>query len=144
MERIFFHPAARHRGIEEAQIEERIVADQNGARAAGVFQFVLYRLEQLGQGRLFGQGVAKRMMGIDAFGFDRPFDVMAEEFRKGNREALFPAHHVAGRQKEYCHMEQLSNLDKIPRPFGFKVVCFPINITRASGGWVRPVAIIEE
>jgi len=91
---------------------------------------------------LIEQGI--RMMGIDAFGFDRPFDVMAAEFRKGNREALFPAHHVAGRQKEYCHMEQLSNLDKIPRPFGFKVVCFPINISGASGGWVRPVAIIEE
>ena len=64
--------------------------------------------------------------------------------RKGNREALFPAHHLAGRQKEYCHMEQLSNLDKIPKPFGFKVACFPINIAGASGGWVRPVAIIEE
>ena len=41
-------------------------------------------------------------------------------------------------------MEQLSNLDKIPKPFGFKVACFPISIARASGGWVRPVAIIEE
>ncbi len=91
---------------------------------------------------LIDQGV--RMMGIDAFGFDRPFDVMAEEFRKGNREALFPSHHLAGRQREYCHMEQMANLDKIPRPYGFKVVCFPINISKASGGWVRPVAIVEE
>jgi kynurenine formamidase len=91
---------------------------------------------------LIEQGI--RMMGIDAFGFDRPFDIMAEEFRKGNKEALFPAHHLAGRQKEYCHMEQLANLDRIPKPFGFKVICFPINISGASGGWVRPVAIIEE
>ena len=91
---------------------------------------------------LIEQGI--RMMGIDAFGFDRPFDVMAQEFRKGNREALFPSHHIVGRLKEYCHMEQLSNLDKIPKPFGFKVVCFPISIANASGGWVRPVAIVEE
>jgi kynurenine formamidase len=91
---------------------------------------------------LIDQGI--RMMGIDAFGFDVPFDVMAREFRKGNKEALFSSHHVAGRKKEYCHMEQLANLDKIPKPYGFQVVCFPIKISKASAGWVRPVAIIEE
>jgi len=24
------------------------------------------------------------------------------------------------------------------------VICFPINISKASGSWVRPVAIVEE
>lgn len=91
---------------------------------------------------LIEQGIL--MMGTDAFGFDRPFDVMADEFRKGDKEALFPAHHLAGRKKEYCHMEHLTNLDKLPKPFGFKLICFPINVARASGGWVRPVAIFEE
>ena len=41
-------------------------------------------------------------------------------------------------------MEKMCNLDKIPKPFGFKVSCFPVKIKSASAGWVRPVAIIEE
>jgi kynurenine formamidase len=91
---------------------------------------------------LIDQGI--RVMGIDAFGFDVPFDVMAADFRKGDKEALFSSHHIAGRKKEYIHMEQMANLDQIPKPYGFKVACFPINISKASGSWVRPVAIVEE
>jgi hypothetical protein len=30
-----------------------------------------------------------------------------------------------------------------PGPFGFKVAAFPIKIERASAGWVRAVAILE-
>jgi len=35
-------------------------------------------------------------------------------------------------------------IDQIPRPFGFKVAVFPVKIERASAGWVRAVAILEE
>jgi kynurenine formamidase len=35
-------------------------------------------------------------------------------------------------------------IDQIPRPFRFKVTVFPVKIERASAGWVRAVAILEE
>ncbi|MBI4496106.1 MAG: cyclase family protein, partial [Deltaproteobacteria bacterium] len=58
-------------------------------------------------------------------------------------DQLWAAHWV-GREKEYLHIENLTNLDQIPRPYGFTVAAFPIKIERASAGWVRAVAIIEE
>ena len=39
-------------------------------------------------------------------------------------------------------MEKLSNLDALPSA-GFKVVCFPVKIDKASASWTRAVAIIE-
>lgn len=90
---------------------------------------------------LIDQGV--RVMGIDAWGWDKPFDVMAEEVRRGRKEKLWAAH-FAGKEREYCHIENLTNLRNIPKPFGFKVAVFPIKIERAGGGWVRAVAILED
>jgi kynurenine formamidase len=90
---------------------------------------------------LIEQGV--KVMGIDGWGFDKGATHMVKEFKAGNKKALWPSH-VAGRQKEYCHIEQLANLDKIPKPYGFKVAVFPIKIARASAGWARAVAILEE
>ena len=84
-----------------------------------------------------------KLMGIDAWGWDRPFDVMIEELRKGEKEKLWAAHY-AGKEREYCHLENLTNLDKIPRPYGFRVAVFPIKIENASASWVRAVAIINE
>ena len=54
------------------------------------------------------------------------------------------AAHYAGIEKEYCHIEKLANLDKLPRPFGFKVACFPVKLTGGSAGWSRVVAIVED
>lgn len=90
---------------------------------------------------LIEQGI--RVMGIDAWGWDRPLNTMAEEYRQGVRGKLWAAH-FAGKTKEYCHIEKLTNLDKLPKPFGFKVAVFPIKIERASAGWARAVAIIED
>ncbi len=84
-----------------------------------------------------------KTMGIDAWGWDRPFKVMVEEFKAGNKEQLWESHYL-GIEREYIHLERLANLDKIPRPFGFKVIAFPIKIAGASGGWVRAVAMIED
>jgi kynurenine formamidase len=91
---------------------------------------------------LIHQGV--RVMGIDAWGWDRPFWAIKEEFaRTGDKSILWGAH-FAGRGKEYCHIEKLANLDKLPKPFGFKVACFPVKLTGGSAGWTRVVAIVEE
>ena len=84
-----------------------------------------------------------KVTGIDAWGWDRPFDVMVDEYRHGIKDKFWAAH-FAGREKEYCHLENLANLNQIPKPYGFKVAVFPIKIKRASAGWVRAVAIIED
>jgi kynurenine formamidase len=90
---------------------------------------------------LIEQGV--RVMGIDAWGWDRPFWAIKEEFqRSGDRSILWEGHR-AGMEKEYCHIEKLANLDKLPQPFGFEVACFPVKLTGGSAGWCRAVAIIR-
>lgn len=83
-----------------------------------------------------------RLIGIDAWGLDRPLDQMAREAKEGKTE--FWEAHLAGREKEYCQIEKLCNLDKLPKPFGFKVSAFPIKIAKASAAWSRVVAIFEE
>jgi kynurenine formamidase len=90
---------------------------------------------------LIDQGV--KVMGIDAWGWDRPFDVMVAEFKAGKKDQLWESHYL-GKEKEYCHLEKLANLDRIPKPHGFKVAVFPVKIEKASAGWVRAVAILEE
>ena len=89
---------------------------------------------------LVNQGI--KVMGIDAWGWDKPFNVMVNDVRQGRKEKLWAAH-FAGREKEYCHIENLTNLDKIPKPYGFKVAVFPVKIERAGGSWTRAVAIID-
>lgn len=90
---------------------------------------------------LADQGV--KIVGTDAAGWDRPFQYAAQDFNETGNRALIWEGHYAGRDREYCQMEKLTNLDKLP-PHGFRVSCFPIKILKAGAGWVRPVAIIEE
>jgi kynurenine formamidase len=84
-----------------------------------------------------------KVMGIDAWGWDRPHDVTVTELKAGRKERFWESH-LLGKEKEYCHIERMANLDKLPRPFGFKVATFPIKIEGASGAWVRAVAIMEQ
>lgn len=84
-----------------------------------------------------------RVIGIDSYGFDRPFiNMMNDYFCTLDNSYLFPAHFF-GRDKSYCHIERLSNLDKIPFPHGFQLSCFPVRIKGAGAAWVRVVAIID-
>ena len=89
---------------------------------------------------LIRQGI--KVMGIDAWGWDRPFSEMVKDVRAGKKEKLWASHYV-GREKEYCHIENLTNLENIPKPHGFKVAVFPIKIENAGGGWARAVAFVE-
>lgn len=91
---------------------------------------------------LLDRGV--KVVGIDAWSWDRPLPFLAEEFRRtGDPKVIWEAH-FTGIDRGYCHMEKMANLSAIGRPFGFTVCCFPVRIKGASAGWVRPVAIIEE
>lgn len=90
---------------------------------------------------LLDQGV--KVVGIDAWSWDRPLSFLAQEFKEtGDPDVIWEAH-FAGIEKGYCHMEKLCNLDKLDSPHGFKVACFPVKIKNASAGWCRPVAIFE-
>jgi kynurenine formamidase len=89
---------------------------------------------------LTAQGI--RVIGIDAYGFDRRFQDMADDFqRTGDAAGIWEAH-FAGLEQEYCQIEKLVNLDRIPRPTAFKVACFPIKVQQASGGWCRAVVFV--
>jgi kynurenine formamidase len=90
---------------------------------------------------ILNQGV--KVTGTDAWGWDRPIEIMALELKAGKKDTFWEAHFL-GKEKEYCHLERMANLDKIPKPFGFKVAAFPIKIENASAGWVRAVAILED
>jgi kynurenine formamidase len=84
-----------------------------------------------------------RVVGIDAWSWDRPLPFLAKEFKEtGNPQVVWEAH-FAGIDIGYCHMEKMANFGAIGSPHGFTVCCFPIKIRRASAGWCRPVAIIE-
>jgi kynurenine formamidase len=93
------------------------------------------------------QGV--RLIGIDAWGVDRPFDVMAREAARGDRAQLWESH-VLGRTKPYSQIEKLCNLDQLPRDDGFTVFALPIRLdqrapagqesSRSSGTERRPPA----
>jgi kynurenine formamidase len=83
-----------------------------------------------------------KIIGVDMYGFDRKFEDVAKEFHKtGDGRVIWEAH-FAGIEREYCQIEKLANLDKIPRPTGFKIACFPVKVQGASGGWCRPVAFV--
>ncbi len=91
---------------------------------------------------LIEQGV--RVIGTDAWGLDRPFYAIKEEFAKSKDKSIIWSAHYAGMEKEYCQIEKLANLDKLPRPYGFKLACFPVKVRGGSGGWVRVAAIFED
>jgi len=91
---------------------------------------------------LADQGV--KVIGIDAYTLDRPFASMVADYRRtGDGRFIWPAH-FAGLTREYCQIEKLANLDRLPRPHGFHVSCPPVKIKDASAGWCRAVAVVPE
>jgi kynurenine formamidase len=84
---------------------------------------------------LLDQGV--KVIGIDSVGFDPPVPAMFE------RKQFWEAHKVM-REREYYHLENMANLDQIPKPYGFKVSVLPIKLRGATAAPVRAVAIVEE
>lgn len=103
-------------------------------------------LEYLGQGPgvtadatrwLYDRGV--RVMGIDAWGWDRPLWMQAEDAKRSGEPGIFWAAHQV--DLEYAQIERLVNLDQLP-PTGFIVSCFPLRIVGASAGPARAVALV--
>jgi len=84
-----------------------------------------------------------RLVGTDGWSWDAPFSATKRRIEAGGDPALIWEGHRAGREIGYSHIEKLSNLEALPST-GFMVAAFPVKIHRASAGWVRAVAIIEE
>jgi kynurenine formamidase len=84
-----------------------------------------------------------RVVGTDAWSWDAPFSHTRRKVQESGDASLIWEGHRAGREIGYCHMEKLSNLEVLPAD-GFMVACFPVKIHRASAGWTRAVAILEE
>ena len=87
---------------------------------------------------MFEQGV--RVMGIDAWGWDRPLAMQAKEALQRRQPGIFWAAHQA--DLPYSQIERLCNLGALPST-GFMVACFPLKIVGASAAPARVVAILE-
>ncbi|MFD1949798.1 cyclase family protein [Sphingomonas arantia] len=84
-----------------------------------------------------------RVTGTDAWSWDAPFSHTAARVAETGDYGLVWEGHKAGRDIGYCHMEKLTNLDRLPAD-GFLVSCFPTKVKRGSAGWTRAVAIFED
>ena len=122
-----------------------IVLVRTGADEAwGTPQYLVKGAGMDRESTLFLTEKGVKVVGIDAWSWDRPLPFLAEEFKQtGDPKVIWEAH-FAGIEIGYCHMEKLANLAAIGRPHGFTVCCFPIKIKGASAGWCRPVAIVPE
>jgi kynurenine formamidase len=87
---------------------------------------------------LYDRGV--RVMGIDAWGWDRPLHLQAQEALAAGRPGIFWAAHQA--DLAYSQIERLANLDELP-PTGLMVACFPLRLVGASAAPARVVAILD-
>lgn len=90
---------------------------------------------------LIDQGI--KITGIDSWGWDIPLPIQAKRAKESGQNDIFWSAHYVGIEKEYCHLEQLTNLDKLP-PSGFKVCCFPLKVKGGSAGPSRVAAIIMD
>jgi kynurenine formamidase len=84
-----------------------------------------------------------KVVGIDAWGWDVALPVQAQQAKARGRRDLFWAAHFVGVEREYCQIERLTNLDKLP-PFGFRVCAFPLKVAGGSAGPARLVALVED
>ncbi len=90
---------------------------------------------------LTGQGV--RVVGTDGWSWDAPFCFTRERFARDRDPSIIWEGHRAGSAIPYCQIEKMANLDTLP-PRGFTVVSLPVKVHRGSGGWARPIALIDE
>ena len=83
------------------------------------------------------------MIGTDAWTLDLPFWAMRQAFQEtgyithlGRPSRRHRARILPDREAGQPHL--------LPRPYGFKVACFPVKLEGGSAGWTRVVAMVEE
>jgi kynurenine formamidase len=88
---------------------------------------------------LYERGV--RVMGIDAWGWDAPLHLQAQQALARDEEGVFWAAHQC--DLPYSQIERLVNLGELPQR-GFQVACFPLRIVGGSAAPARVVAILPD
>lgn len=88
---------------------------------------------------LYERGV--RVMGIDAWGWDRPLQMQAAEALERDEPGIFWEAHQA--DLPYSQIERLVNLGALPAD-GFLVSCLPLRLSRSSAAPARVVAIFDD
>ena len=87
---------------------------------------------------LYDRGI--RVMGIDAWGWDRPLHLQAQDALSRREPGIFWEAHQAN--LAYSQIERLVNLAQLP-PRGFTVSCLPLPLAGASAAPSRVVAIFD-
>ncbi len=87
---------------------------------------------------LFERGV--RVMGIDAWGWDRPLNLQAADALERDEAGIFWEAHQC--DLPYSQIERLFNLAELPTS-GFTVACFPLRLVGGSAAPARVVAIFD-
>jgi len=83
------------------------------------------------------------VVGTDAWSWDAPFSHTAKRWAETRDPKIIWEGHKAGRINPYYQIEKLTNLDALP-DYGFTLSCFPVKIDKASAGWIRAVAMVED
>ncbi|KDA01854.1 cyclase family protein [Hyphomonas oceanitis] len=94
------------------------------------------------EGTLYLASLGAKILGTDALGWDRPFDVMRKAFKETGDKSQIWDGHFAGRDAEVFIIQQLHNLKSLP-PHGFKVGFFPLHLARCSASPARAVAFVS-
>lgn len=84
-----------------------------------------------------------RLTGTDAWSWDAPFSETAKRWSETRNPSIIWEGHRASMEIGYSHIEKLANLEALPAT-GFTICAFPMKIEKASAGFTRAVAIIED
>ena len=84
-----------------------------------------------------------RVVGTDAWSWDAPFAHTRKRYEESKDASIIWEGHKAGLLTNYCQIEKMANLDKLPTS-GFQVCTLPVSIRGASAGWARAVAILPD
>lgn len=93
-------------------------------------------------GTLLLAELGAKVLGTDAAGWDRPLLEMRRAFQEsGDRGEIWDGH-FAGRDREVFIIQQLVNLDALPKA-GFKLGAFPLRLAGCSAAPARVVAFVD-
>jgi len=82
-----------------------------------------------------------RVMGIDAWGWNAPLHMQAEQAAETGKPGIFWSAHQL--DLPYSQIERLFNLGALPDQ-GFQIACFPLRIEGASAAPARVVGILPD
>ncbi|SDK36613.1 Kynurenine formamidase [Lentzea waywayandensis] len=120
-----------------------VILDTGAAEHAGTQTYFTDYTGLDGPATNFLLDLGVKVIATDAFSLDAPFpDIVKRYLTTKDESVLWPAH-FAGRDREYCQIERLANLEALP-DFGFTVVAFPVKIKGAGAGWTRAVALLDD